>query len=97
METSYIESNCRGYYHHRYIITLKDSSLFFIPKTTILENSKFNKISEKHNEQNSELWLIWEENIKSSVYQDGWCGPSSKNFLENTYSLLLNGEEDFKW
>lgn len=88
------ESSHRGYYHHRYIATINNQKLFFIPKTPIVERKVFDDISKKYNVNNGELWLIWENDFDYELYQDGWCGPSSQKFFENTYSLLLNGEED---
>ena len=95
LELVHIEDNShRGYYHHRYISMINNQKLLFIPKTPIIERKVFNDISKKYNENNGELWLIWENNFEYELYQDGWCGPNANEFVNNIYKILINSDED---
>ena len=90
LETSRIERNHRGYYHHRYISTLQGDTLTFIPKTPIIENKLFDNIAKRYTKDNAELWILWENDITSCVFKDGWCGPSIDQFTQETYDFLNN-------
>lgn len=94
-ELSYFESNTyRGYSHHRWIMTIKNSTILGFPKQGFIENLNWKEITNKLSNDNEELWVLWSEKIKFNIINDDWLGPSPTEIVQIYKTELHATDED---
>ena len=96
-ELSYFESkNYLGYNHHRWIMTIRNNSIYGFPKQGFIESMDWTSISNKLKNKNEELYILWEDRINFNIINNDWLGPSPKEII-NQYKIELNNSDEDKY
>ena len=84
----------RGYYHHRWIFTIKNDYLLALPKINFIEDDFFDIIAAKCAEDNYELFVEWSNNINLKVINNDWLGPNFEDCFRMYKEALFDSYED---
>jgi hypothetical protein len=96
-ELSYFENNnYLGYNHHRWIMTIRNNSIYGFPKQGFIESMDWTSISNKLKNKNEELYILWEDRINFNIVNNDWLGPSPKEII-NQYKIELNNSDEDKY
>ncbi len=79
----------RGYFHHRWIFTIRDEALWIFPKLTAIEVMKDLKWVEPR--VTRELSFFWEGDIPYKMFQDDWLGPNPWEYIINYSREIKEG------
>lgn len=81
----------RGYIHHRWIYNIENNIFKAYPKQNFLEYEKhLDDLAQKHNVNNAELQIFWENEIDLKIINDDFLGPSVNAVINYYKNLHLN-------
>lgn len=81
----------RGYIHHRWIYNIENKVLKGYPKQNFLEyENHLDEIANKHNKNNAELQIFWEDDVDLKIVNDDFLGPSVDAVIGYYKNLHIN-------
>lgn len=81
----------RGYIHHRWIYNIENNIFKAYPKQNFLEYEKhLDDLAQKHNVNNAELQIFWENEIDLKIINDDFLGPTIDAVINYYKNLHLN-------
>lgn len=76
----------RGFYHHRWILTIREGILVVVPKLTIINSLDLPEVDMK--ETFHEMSFFWKEHIPFTFYNNDFIGPFGPDYCKEYIKFL---------
>ena len=84
----------RGYIHHRWIFTIRNSQLFGFPKINYLETDSWYDAVADFDEEIKDLSFTWESEVPIKLVNDDFLGPDIVSVINYYRQGLINDDVD---
>ena len=84
----------RGYIHHRWIFTIRNSHLFGFPKINYLETDTWYDAIADFDENLKDLSFTWESEVPLKLVNDDFLGPDIASVINYYRQGLINDDVD---
>ncbi len=86
-------SDFRGYFHHRWIFTIKEGRLHAYPKLSFIDHMTGLEWADRDNKDRyfHEMSFMWEGDIPYTIISDDYLGPNGKVILDLYRDTIREG------
>jgi hypothetical protein len=84
----------RGYFHHRWILTIYEGRLRLFPKLGFVEYINDLEWATRENKDNHfhELSFWWEDDIPFEIFNDDFMGPNGWEYMKHWRTEIIKGQ-----